>query len=325
VTVNVNSLGAIPVIFQDGTGLTGGEIQGSPLFYTVYYDNVSSFRLQRPGMVPGSTNCLTSNVGVSPNTIDINTSCVPELTAANVWSGANSVTGSWSGPNSGSLPGTCSVGQQYQNTGAAASAQWYLCTSTNTWTAQGASPTTTHYVYTTAAANNDGSGAYLGWQIVNTGSTNYAAFTNNGNSISSSIGAVDYLATTAQNSWTWVPYMMQGTSGNLALTIPSSIIGGGSGSQAYKLYVAFACATPGTTNMAGSSLSFGSTAYTISHTITDTGTNALVGVVDSTGTLATGCTQGQLTFIQIKRTPQTGGDTATEIIVVPWMQIAEVY
>lgn len=37
-----------------------------------------------------------------------------------------------------SLPGTCSVGESYIKTDATAASQWYLCTATNTWTAQGA-------------------------------------------------------------------------------------------------------------------------------------------------------------------------------------------
>lgn len=37
-----------------------------------------------------------------------------------------------------SLPGTCTVGSSYQKTDATAASQWYLCTSTNTWTVQGA-------------------------------------------------------------------------------------------------------------------------------------------------------------------------------------------
>lgn len=49
---------------------------------------------------------------------------------------------SWSNPlwrNTGtSLPGTCTVGESFQKTDATATAQWYLCTATNTWTAQGA-------------------------------------------------------------------------------------------------------------------------------------------------------------------------------------------
>lgn len=36
-----------------------------------------------------------------------------------------------------SLPGTCAVGESFQKTDATASAQHYLCTSTNTWTSQG--------------------------------------------------------------------------------------------------------------------------------------------------------------------------------------------
>lgn len=38
-----------------------------------------------------------------------------------------------------SLPGTCTVGESFQDTDATAASQWYLCTSTNTWTAQGGS------------------------------------------------------------------------------------------------------------------------------------------------------------------------------------------
>lgn len=38
-----------------------------------------------------------------------------------------------------SLPATCAVGQSYQKTDASAASQWYLCTATNTWTAQGGS------------------------------------------------------------------------------------------------------------------------------------------------------------------------------------------
>lgn len=34
-------------------------------------------------------------------------------------------------------PGTCAVGESFQDTDATATAQWYLCTATNTWTAQG--------------------------------------------------------------------------------------------------------------------------------------------------------------------------------------------
>ena len=40
-------------------------------------------------------------------------------------------------PNSTTLPGTCTVGQVYADTDATATAQFYVCTATNTWTAQG--------------------------------------------------------------------------------------------------------------------------------------------------------------------------------------------
>lgn len=54
---------------------------------------------------------------------------------------------SWANPlwrNTGtSLPGTCTVGESFQKTDAAAASQWYLCTATNTWTAQGGGGTST--------------------------------------------------------------------------------------------------------------------------------------------------------------------------------------
>jgi hypothetical protein len=40
-------------------------------------------------------------------------------------------------PNSGTLPGTCTVGQVYQDTSASSGAQWYLCETTDTWVVQG--------------------------------------------------------------------------------------------------------------------------------------------------------------------------------------------
>lgn len=39
-------------------------------------------------------------------------------------------------PHSGSLPGTCAVGDSYQNTAAGTGAQFYLCESANTWVAE---------------------------------------------------------------------------------------------------------------------------------------------------------------------------------------------
>ncbi len=79
VTINIATLGVKAAIFQDGTAFTGGEIQASPLAYTLYYDNSSSFRMQRPGHVPGASGCLSNNVSASPNTLDFNVACLYPL------------------------------------------------------------------------------------------------------------------------------------------------------------------------------------------------------------------------------------------------------
>jgi len=42
-------------------------------------------------------------------------------------------------PNSGTLPATCTAGAVYFKTGVTAGQNWYGCTSTNTWTLEGAS------------------------------------------------------------------------------------------------------------------------------------------------------------------------------------------
>jgi hypothetical protein len=44
-------------------------------------------------------------------------------------------------PSSTSLPGTCAVGDAYMDTDATSGQRWFLCESTNTWTAQGADGT----------------------------------------------------------------------------------------------------------------------------------------------------------------------------------------
>lgn len=59
-----------------------------------------------------------------------------------------------------SLPGTCTVGESYQKTDATAASQWYLCTSTNTWTAQGSGSS---YTFTDLLQNSSGTVRFMPW------------------------------------------------------------------------------------------------------------------------------------------------------------------
>lgn len=64
------------------------------------------------------------------------------------------MTGSLNIPNSISLPGTCTVGDEYMDTDAATGQRLYLCESTNTWALQGAgAPSDATYITQTAHAN----------------------------------------------------------------------------------------------------------------------------------------------------------------------------
>lgn len=87
----------------------------------------------------GASGALDYSCAASPCTFDV-TSIVPLL------NGTNTLTGAWiangasrTAPNKSgtSLPGTCTVGDTFQDTDAAAASQFLVCTSTNTWTAQG--------------------------------------------------------------------------------------------------------------------------------------------------------------------------------------------
>lgn len=83
------------------------------------------------------------------------------------------VTGPWNfnsasstAPNQSgtSLPGTCAVGQSYQKTDATAASQLYLCTSLNTWTAQGGSGAgySLHFGSASATSPADATTYYIG-------------------------------------------------------------------------------------------------------------------------------------------------------------------
>ena len=93
-----------------------------------------------------STRQLSAGTGIAisssggGSSLSIDTATVPQLGGSNAYTGANDFSGAAITKPSKigtSLPTTCSVGESYQKTDATAASQWYLCTSTGTWTAQG--------------------------------------------------------------------------------------------------------------------------------------------------------------------------------------------
>ncbi len=86
-------------------------------------------------------------------------------TISPTWSGNHTFTGRLNVPHSGSLPGTCSVGDVYMDTAATTGQQWYLCETPNTFVAQtGGGSGTPGGVDTSVQFNNSGSfGGFGAW------------------------------------------------------------------------------------------------------------------------------------------------------------------
>lgn len=140
-TIAINGGLAKTFLNSDGTALVAGQLVGGKPYDIVY--NGTNQLLLGEHLAAGPTSCLTVDRTTNPPTVDIVTACVPSKTGTNTWTGANDFSGaSATSPSksgvSASIPGTCSVGQTYFKTDAAAGQNLFGCTSVNTWTLLGA-------------------------------------------------------------------------------------------------------------------------------------------------------------------------------------------
>ena len=140
----------------------------------------------------------------------------PTLAGVTVSGGALSASGATAtSPNKTgtSLPGTCTVGESFQKTDATASSQYYLCTATNTWTAQGGGgSSTTRYTFqgTTQAGQN-------AWNM------NYAALTNMTWSTVDATNITPMLVVTANTSGSALRSVTPVTSTNPTITFQATV------------------------------------------------------------------------------------------------------
>jgi hypothetical protein len=130
-TVNICSFGAKTIIHREGSGLGIGELAAGVDAYPLIYDG-TSFELGYESPAAGPTGCLTMTRTNPQPLFDINTSCVPRLTAANAWTGANDFTASTFLAIPSATPATssssCTRGSiQYDGL------YIYMCIASNTW------------------------------------------------------------------------------------------------------------------------------------------------------------------------------------------------
>ena len=92
VTLAINGSAGIPVDRGSGNAPTAGEIGPSETPVLLSY-NGTVFEVVNDSFEAGPTNCLSLTRTSFPWTIDINTSCLPELTTANTFSGYNNFSG----------------------------------------------------------------------------------------------------------------------------------------------------------------------------------------------------------------------------------------
>lgn len=103
-----------------------------------------------PTAVPGGVTMLSLQAGTGMDIPCAGGVCIPAVTsdvtrnsASNTMSGTFDMqtASAFYPPGSNTLPATCTLGQQYIDQNATAAAQLYICTATNTWTAQGGAGT----------------------------------------------------------------------------------------------------------------------------------------------------------------------------------------
>jgi hypothetical protein len=130
-TLNICSFGPIGIIHRDGSGLGLGELAVGVYAYPLIFDG-TSFELGYESPSAGPTGCLTITRTNSQPLFDINTACLPILTGANSWTGANDFTASpflalpSATPSSSSA--ACTRGSiQYDVS------YIYICVASNTW------------------------------------------------------------------------------------------------------------------------------------------------------------------------------------------------
>lgn len=92
VTLEINSGTAYTVLRATGNAPSAGQIapNATPLLLAFTGTN---FEIVNDSFEAGSTNCLAFTRTAYPWTIDINTSCVPQLSAVNTWTGYNNFSG----------------------------------------------------------------------------------------------------------------------------------------------------------------------------------------------------------------------------------------
>lgn len=130
-TLNICSFGAKTIIHRDGSGLGIGELAMGVEAYPLIYDG-TSFELGYEAVTAGPTGCLSVTRTNSQPLFDINTACLPRLTGANAWTGANDFTAS---PFLAIPTGTPSTSSSACTRG---SIQYdgsfiYVCIASNTW------------------------------------------------------------------------------------------------------------------------------------------------------------------------------------------------
>jgi hypothetical protein len=92
VTLAINGGATVNIFRGTGNAPGGGEIAPSATPILLSF-NGSIFQIVDDSYEAGGTNCLTFSRAAFPWTMDINTSCVPELTGANPWTGYNNFSG----------------------------------------------------------------------------------------------------------------------------------------------------------------------------------------------------------------------------------------
>jgi hypothetical protein len=90
-TLNICAFGAKTIVHRDGSGLGIGELAMGVEAYPLIFDG-TSFELGYESVTAGPSGCLSVTRTNSQPLFDINTACLPRLTAANTWTGANDFT-----------------------------------------------------------------------------------------------------------------------------------------------------------------------------------------------------------------------------------------
>lgn len=226
----------------------------------------------------------------------------PTLAGVTVSGGALSASGATAtSPNKTgtSLPGTCTVGESFQKTDATASSQHYLCTATNTWTAQGGGSATAYqwHHFRGAVCQNTVGGAGFSTPSSNAPTAACDSGTN------TLFGVLQFTEASTQSAQNWVQLPDSFTSAEVELYWRTSAT---SGDVAWQLQTACLATSEALGNAASGGPSWNTTQELTS---TADGTARDIVRIALTSLTTTGCAANELLLLRISRDPTDAQDT----------------